>query len=53
MNLTQVEARSYADILWAEVGLVNKVDVIVIPPFTAIPALAESLHKRPAARLGA
>jgi len=53
MNLTHVEARSYADILWAEVGLVNEVDVIVIPPFTAIPALAESLNKKPAARLGA
>jgi len=53
MNLTQVEARSYADSLWAEVGLVNEVDVIVIPPFTAIPALADSLNNRPAARLGA
>ncbi len=53
MNLTHREAKSYADLLWTEVGVVNEIEVVLIPPFTAIPALAEALEKSPVARLGA
>src|SRR5271165_7659061 len=53
MNLTHQEAKSYADVLWVEVGVVNEIEVVLIPPFTAIPALAEALEKNPVARLGA
>jgi triosephosphate isomerase len=53
MNLTHREVKSYADVLWAEVGVVNEIEVILIPPFTAIPALAEALERNPVARLGA
>jgi len=53
MNHTHREAKSYADLLWTEVGVVNEIEVVLIPPFTAIPALAEALQKNPIARLGA
>src|SRR5260370_27921185 len=53
MNLTHREAKSYADLLWTEVGVVNEIEVVLIPPFTAIPALAEALEKSPVERLGA
>jgi hypothetical protein len=53
MNHTHREAKSYADLLWAEVGVVNEIEVVLIPPFTAIPALAEAVEKKPVARLGA
>jgi triosephosphate isomerase (TIM) len=53
MNHTHREAKSYADLLWAEVGVVDEIEVVLIPPFTAIPALAEAVEKKPVARLGA
>src|SRR5258708_17459492 len=51
MNLTHREAKSYEDLLWPEVGVVNEIEVVLIPPFTAIPALADALEKSPVARL--
>ena len=53
MNHTHREAKSYADLLWTEVGVVDEIEVVLIPPFTAIPALAEAVEKKPVARLGA
>src|SRR5260221_14642055 len=47
MNLTHREAKSYPDLLWTEVGVVNETEVVLIPPFTAIPALVEALKTRP------
>ena len=44
MNHTHREAKSYADLLWAEVGVVDEIEVVLIPPFTAIPALAEAVR---------
>jgi len=45
MNLTHREARPYLDALLAELGELNPIEVVLIPPFTAIPALAEALTK--------
>ena len=43
MNLTQSEAESYLDIFLTQIAEVNNVDVVLVPPFTAIPALGEAL----------
>jgi len=56
MNLTHSEAESYVDIFLTEIGEVNNVDVVLVPPFTAIPALGEALkasNKSQAVWLGA
>src|SRR5258707_13454156 len=53
VNLTHREAKSYADLLWTEVGVVNATGVVLIPPFAAFPALGEALENSRVARLGA
>ena len=53
MNLTHQEAQSYADALFAEIGAETAVEIVLVPPFTAIPALAMALEKTPLVRLGA
>src|SRR5438105_2883855 len=53
MNLTQNEAESYVDTFFSEIGEVNDVEVVIIPPFTAIPALVSASERMPAVRLGA
>ncbi len=53
MNLTHREARPYLDALLAELGELNPIEVVLIPPFTAIPALAEALTKSESVKLGA
>jgi len=53
MNLTHSEARAYLQAFLGEIGDVNNVEVIIIPPFTAIPALAEAFEKIQAFHLGA
>jgi triosephosphate isomerase len=53
MNLTHREARPYLDALLAELGELTPIEVVLIPPFTAIPALAEALTKSESVKLGA
>lgn len=53
MNLTHSEAESYVSAFLAEIGEVNDVEVLIIPPFTAIPALAQASEKMHFVRLGA
>jgi hypothetical protein len=53
MNLTHSEAESYVAVLLAEIGEVNDVEIVIIPPFTAIPALALAPAKMQFIRLGA
>ena len=53
MNLTHREARPYLDALLAELGELNPIEVVLIQPFTAIPALAEALTKSESVKLGA
>jgi triosephosphate isomerase (TIM) len=53
MNLTHVEAESYLHTFLNEVGEVDDVEVVVIPPFTSIPVLAQISEKAPFIRIGA
>jgi triosephosphate isomerase len=45
MNLTQDEVKPYLDRFLTEVGEVTEVEVILVPSFTSIPALAYALEK--------
>jgi len=53
MNLTHSEAESYLQSFLTEIGEVNDVEVVILPPFTAIPALVSASDKMPALRVGA
>jgi triosephosphate isomerase len=53
MNLTHGEAISYFETFLSEIGQVNDLEVVIIPPFTAIPALVLASEKMPAIRIGA
>jgi hypothetical protein len=54
MNLTHREVLPYLEALLAQVGgVVDQVDVVLIPPFTALPVLAEALTKVPGVQFGA
>ena len=53
MNLTNSEATDYLQVLIKELGEVNDVEVVLVPPFTAIAALAELSDRAPSIRLGA
>ena len=53
MNLTHTEAESYLETFLSEIGQVNDVEIVIIPPFTAIPALVSASEKVPAVRIGA
>jgi triosephosphate isomerase len=53
MNLTHSEAESYLETFLSEIGQVNDIEIVIIPPFTAIPALVSASGKVPAVRIGA
>ena len=53
MNFTQVEAESYLHTFLGEIGEVDDVEIVVIPPFTSIPVLAQISEKAPFIRIGA
>jgi triosephosphate isomerase (TIM) len=53
MNLTHSEAESYLQSFLTEIGEVNDVEVVILPAFTAIPALVSASDKMPALRVGA
>jgi triosephosphate isomerase (TIM) len=53
MNFTQVEAESYLHTFLGEVGEVDDVEIVVVPPFTSIPVLAQISEKAPFIRIGA
>jgi triosephosphate isomerase (TIM) len=53
MNLTQSEAESYLAAFNSEIGEVDDVEVVIVPPFTAIPALVAASEKMPSIRIGA
>jgi triosephosphate isomerase (TIM) len=53
MNLTQIEAESYMHTFLGEIGEVDDVEIVMIPPFTSIPTLAQVSEKAPFIRLGA
>jgi triosephosphate isomerase (TIM) len=53
MHLTHSEAESYFETFLSEIGQDSNVEIVIIPPFTAIPALVSVSEKVPAVRIGA
>ena len=54
MNMTQAEsARFVESLLLRDVGEINDVEVVIIPPFTAIPKVTEALGNAQNIKVGA
>jgi triosephosphate isomerase len=53
MNMTQAESARYVESLLLDLGDIAEVEVIVIPPFTAIAKVTESLGKAQNIKIGA
>ena len=53
MNMTQAEAASFVTTLQRELGDANEVEVVIVPPFTAIAKVAEALGAPENIKLGA
>jgi triosephosphate isomerase (TIM) len=53
MNLTHTEAESYLQSFLSEIRDFHDVDVVIIPPFTALPAVVAASEKVPTLRVGA
>src|SRR4030088_165120 len=45
MNMTQVESARFVESLLLDLGDISDVEVVIIPPFTAIAKVTESLSK--------
>ncbi len=53
MNMTQGEAARFVDTFLLDIGEINDVDVVIVPPFTAIAKVTEALGKANNIRVGA
>jgi triosephosphate isomerase (TIM) len=53
MNMTVSEAQSYLDTFLLEIGDENRAEVVIVPPFTAIPAVSERLSNVQNVKAGA
>src|SRR5438552_4708552 len=53
MNMTQAESARYVESLLLDLGDIADVDVVIIPPFTAITKVTESLGKAQNIKVGA
>ncbi len=53
MNMTQTESTDFVATLLLEIGDVSEVEVVIVPPFTAIAAVNEALAKSQNIRVGA
>jgi triosephosphate isomerase len=53
MNMMQGEAARFVDSFLVDIGEINDVDVVIIPPFTAIAKVTEALGKAHNIRVGA
>ncbi len=53
MNMTQGEAAAFVETLLLELGDESDVDVVIIPPFTAIPKVTEALGAAQNIKVGA
>jgi triosephosphate isomerase len=53
MNMTQGEAARFVDSFLIDIGEINDVDVVIIPPFTAIAKVTEALGKAHNIKVGA
>src|SRR5499427_10023914 len=53
MNMTQTESERFVDSFLRDIGEVNDVEVVIIPPFTAIAKVSEALGKAHNIKVGA
>lgn len=53
MNMTQAESARFVESLLLELGDISDVDVVIVPPFTAIAKVNESLGKAQNIKVGA
>jgi triosephosphate isomerase len=53
MNMTQAEATAYVQTLLIEIGDLDEVEVVIVPPFTAIAKVTEALGKAQNIKIGA
>jgi triosephosphate isomerase len=53
MNMTQGEAARFVDTFLLDIGEINDVDVVIVPPFTAIARVTEALGKANNIKVGA
>jgi triosephosphate isomerase (TIM) len=53
MNMTQGEAARFVDAFLLDIGEINNVDVVIIPPFTAIAKVTEALGRAHNIKVGA
>jgi triosephosphate isomerase (TIM) len=52
MNMTQAESERFVESFLRHVGETTDVDVVIIPPFTAIPKVSEALSSAPNIKVG-
>src|SRR5437868_538039 len=53
MNMTLSEAESYLDHFLSEIGNENRVEIVIIPPFTALAKVSECLNNVQNVKVGA
>jgi triosephosphate isomerase len=53
MNMTQAEAARFVEVVLLELAEVSDVDVVIVPPFTAIPKVTELLGESQNIKIGA
>ncbi len=53
MNMTQAEAAAFVETLLREIGDVSDVEVVIVPPFTAIAKVSEALGSSETIKIGA
>jgi triosephosphate isomerase len=53
MNMTQAEAVAFVETFQREIGDSAEVEIVLVPPFTAIAKVVEALHDAPNVKVGA
>ncbi len=53
MNMTVGEAHGFLDTFLLELGEERRVDIVIVPPFTALAAVSERLKQEPVLKVGA
>lgn len=53
MNMTQAEAAAFVETFLREIGGASDVEIVIVPPFTALAKVNEALHDAQTVKLGA
>src|SRR6266550_5831035 len=53
MNMTQAESERFVESFLLEIGDISDVEVVIVPPFTAIPKVTEALGRAQNIKVGA